>query len=93
MRLLLEILDIRVSHSCACMWSDMEIVCACDGNDLYVRVFGGFSLNDTRWAISANVRAWKLHGSLITISIASTCSRSLLCICIACLSGADIVCM
>ena len=36
--------------------SDMAIVCACHGRDLYVRVYGGFSFNDTSWAISAIVR-------------------------------------
>ena len=56
MRLLLEISDIRMSHSCACMVSDMAIVCACDGRDLYVRVSGGFYLNDTSWSISAIAR-------------------------------------
>ncbi len=93
MRLLLDIADIRVSHSCACMWSGMAIVCACDGRDLYVRVSGGFSLNDTSWAISANVRVWKLLVLLIIIGITSTYCRPLLCSCIACLSGAYIVCM
>jgi hypothetical protein len=50
----------------------MAIVCACGGRDLYVRVYGGFSLNDTNWKISANVRVWKLHVMLITIGISST---------------------
>jgi hypothetical protein len=92
--MLLEIVDIRVSHSCACMWSDMmAIVCACAGSDLYVRVPDGFSLNDTSWAISASVRVWKLLVLLITIGIIFTCSRPLLCSCIAYLSGVYIVCM
>ncbi len=91
--MLLEILDMRVSHSCACMCCDMAIVCACGGRDLYVRLSGGFSLNDTSWAISAIVRVWKLHVLLITIGITSTCSRPLLCCSIACLSGVYIVCM
>ena len=83
----------RVSHSCACMCSDMAFVFACGGRDLYVRVSGGFPLNDTSWAISANVRVFKLHVMLITIGIISTCSRPFLCCCIACLSVAYIVCM
>ena len=33
-RLFLEILDIRVSHSSACMWSDIAIVWAWCGRDL-----------------------------------------------------------
>jgi len=85
MRLLLEMLDIRVSHSCAFMWSDMVIVCACDGRDLYIRVSGGFSLNYTSWAIPAIVRVYKLHVLLITIGIFCNCSQPLLCSCIACL--------
>ncbi len=49
---------------------------------------GGFSLNDTSWAISANVRVWKSPVRLITIGITSTGSRPLLCSHMACLSGA-----
>ena len=93
MKLLLEILDIDVSHSCACMCSDMAIACACDGRDLYVALSGRFSFNDTSWAISTDVRVWKLFVMLITIDITSTCSRPLLCYCITCLSGAHIVWM
>jgi len=37
----LEILDIRVSHSCACTCSDMAIFCACFASDLYATAFGG----------------------------------------------------
>jgi hypothetical protein len=44
---LLETLDISVSHSCEWTWIDMTIVCACVGSDLYVLLFGGFSLKDT----------------------------------------------
>ena len=87
MRLFLEILDIRVSHSCACMCSVTEIVWAWSGRDLYVRVSGGFSLKDTSWAISASVRVWKFHVLLITIGITSTCIRPLSCSWMACFSG------
>ena len=31
----------------------MAIVCACVGSDLYVMLFGGFSLKETSCAISA----------------------------------------
>ena len=82
-RLLLDILNIRVSHSCACTWSDMAIVCAWGGSDLYGNVSGGFSLNDTSLTIIANVRVWKFPVLFITIGITSTCSRPLLCSCIA----------
>ncbi len=56
MKLLLEILDIRVSHSCAYTCIDMAIVCDYVGSVLYVKVSGEFSLNDTSWAIPARVR-------------------------------------
>ncbi len=82
-----------MSHSCACMCSDMAIVCACGGRDLYVRVSGGFSSKDTSWANSAIVLVWKLHVLFITIGITSTCSRSLLCCSTVCLSGAYTACM
>ncbi len=93
MRLPIDILDIRVSHSCACMCSAMAIVCACNRKDLYVRVSGGFPFDDTSWAVSAIVRVWKLHVLLITIGFMYTCSRLLLCCSIACLCGSYIVCM
>ncbi len=56
MRLLLETLDSRVSHSCACICIAMAIVCACVGSVLYVRASSGFCFNATNWAISARVR-------------------------------------
>ena len=45
-RVLLETLDISVSHSCAWAWIAMVIDCACGGSDLYVRLYGVFSLKD-----------------------------------------------
>ncbi len=75
----LETLDMSVSHSCACMFSAMAIVGFCVGRGLNVRASGGFSLNDTSWAISAMVRACKLHVLLITIGMTSTCNRLLFC--------------
>ncbi len=44
MRVLLATLDISVSDSCAWTWGVIAIVCACVGSDLYVMLFGGFSL-------------------------------------------------
>jgi hypothetical protein len=44
---LLETLDISVSHFRARTGIDMAIVCACAGCDLYVMLSGGFSLKDT----------------------------------------------
>jgi len=66
---LLETLGISVSYLCVWTWIGMAIMCACDGRDLYVRVSGGFSLKDTRCAISARVRVWKLLVLLITIKL------------------------
>ena len=47
MRVLLETLDIIVSHSCAWTRIAMAIVCACGGSDLYAILSGGFSWKDT----------------------------------------------
>ena len=72
----------------------MVIDCACGGSDLYVRLSGGFSWNDTSWAISARVFVWKLPVLLITIGIIWTCSVFLLlCLMMACLSGSYMLCM
>ncbi len=67
--MLLETLDMSVSHSCAWTWTAMTIICACVGSDLYVMLFGGFSLKDTSCAIFANVLVWKLHVLLITMGM------------------------
>ena len=77
--MLLETLDINVSHSCACMWIAMAIVCAWVGRFLYVRVSGGF--------ISARARVWSLPSLLTTMGMIWTWSRVLLCLMIACLRG------
>ena len=45
-RMLLETLDINVSHSCAWTWIAIAIVCACGGSDLYVVLSGGLSLKN-----------------------------------------------
>jgi len=63
---LLETLDISVSHSCAWTWIRMAIVCACVGRDLYLRVSGGFFLKDT------SVRVWKLFVLLIAMGMILT---------------------
>ena len=46
MRVILETLDISVSHSCAWTWIAMAIDRACGGSDLYVALSGGFSWKD-----------------------------------------------
>ncbi len=43
----LETLEISVSHSCAWTWIAMVIDCAYGGSDFYVRLSGGFSWKDT----------------------------------------------
>jgi hypothetical protein len=68
-RVLLGTLDMSVSHSWALTWIAMAIVCTCVESDLYVILSGGFSLKDTSWAISTNVRVCKLPVLLITIGM------------------------
>jgi len=59
-RLLLETLDIRVSHSCTSMRIAMAIVCDCVGIVLYVWASGGYFLNDMSWSIYTRVQVRKL---------------------------------
>ena len=80
MRVLLETLDMSVSHSCAWTWLAMAIVCACVGRDLYGTLPGGYSLNATSCVISANVRVWKLPVLLITMGMISTWSLLFCCV-------------
>ena len=83
-----------VSHSFAWTWIAMTIVSAYVGSDLYVMLSGGFSLKDTSWAISANVRVWNLPVLLITMEMFWTwCLFFLLCLIMACLSGSYMLCM
>ena len=86
-RIFLEILEMFVSHSCAWMCSAIAILCAGLGSCLYVRVSGGFSLNETSCAISASVRTLKLPIRLITIGMITISALSVPCICSACLRG------
>jgi uncharacterized membrane protein len=46
-RVLLETLDINVSHSCAWTWIATTIIRACVGSELYFMLSSGFSLKDT----------------------------------------------
>ena len=87
MRVLIETFEMRMSHSCACMCNAIVIVCACVGRVLYVRASGGFSLNETNFAISDMVLVLKLPVLLMTIGVLFTCSRPLLCCSMACLRG------
>jgi hypothetical protein len=92
-RLLLETLDISVSHSCACVCIVMAIACACVGSILYVRVAGVVLLKDSSCANSARVRAWKLFVLLTTMGMIWTWSHLLLCLMMACLRGSYMLCM
>ena len=78
--MLLETLDISVSHSCALTWIAIAIVCACVGSDLNVSVSGGFSLKDTSCAIFARVHVLKLPVLLITMGVIWTWSFFFCCV-------------
>ncbi len=75
MRVLLETFEMRVSNFRACMCSAIVIVCACAGRVLYVMSSGGFSLNETRWEISARVLVLQLPVLLMAIGMICTRSR------------------
>ena len=87
-RIFLEILDITYeSHSCAWMCSAIAVFCADFGSCLFVRVFGGSSLNETSCAIYASVRTLKVPVLLMPIWMIMISALSVPCICSACLSG------
>jgi len=93
LRVLLETLDISVSHSCACTCSVMAIDCACFGRVLNERTYVDFSLNETSCSIFAMVRAWKLPVLLMTIGKIWTCNLLSLCLNIrACFIGSHMLC-
>ncbi len=54
-RILLEILDMWDSHSCACTWSAIMILLAVGDSCLKVSPSGGSSVNEISWEISARV--------------------------------------
>ena len=86
-RIFLEILEMYESHSCAWMCSAIAILCAGFGSCLYVRVYGGSSLNETSCAISASVRTLKVPVLLMTIGMILISALSVPCIYSACLRG------
>ncbi len=90
-RIFLEILEMYESHSCAWMCSAIAIFFAGFGSCLYVRVFGGPSLDETSCAISASVRTLKVPVLLMTIGMIMTSALSVPCICSACLSGSKML--
>ncbi len=68
-RIVLEILDMCESHSCACTCRIMAICCAGLGSCLNVSASGGSSSRDMSCAISANVFTLKVHVLLMTIGM------------------------
>ncbi len=86
-RILLEILEIYESHSCAWMRSAIAIFCAGFDSCLYVRMSGGSSVNETSCAISASVRTLKVPVLLMTIGMILISALSMPCVCSACFRG------
>ena len=66
-RIFLEILDMRDSHSCACTWSAIVILLAVGGSSLKVSSSGGSYVNETSCEISARVLTWKVPVWLMTM--------------------------
>ena len=85
----LESLDMRVSHSCACMCSAMAMSRAGGGSCLYVRVSGGSSWKEISCAIAASVLVWKDPVLLMTMGMISMSAfhSPVACMYIACLRG------
>ena len=71
-RIYLEFFDMCDSHSCACTWSAIAILLGLMGSCLKVRSFGGSSLKEMSWAISARVLTWKVPARLMPIGIILT---------------------
>ena len=80
-KIVLEILEMCDSHSCACMCRVIAMCCAGLGSCLYVSVSGGSSSKETSCAISARVLELKVHVLLMTIGIIfmSACSVPWVC--------------
>ncbi len=68
-RIVLEILDMCESHSCACRCRVIAICCTGLGRCLYVSACGGSSSKDTSCAISARVFKLNVLVLLMTIRI------------------------
>ena len=80
LRIFLEVLDIRVNHSFACMWSAIAILLAV----IWVVVS---YLNEISWAISARVLTWKVLARLMTMGIILKSAFRAPYVCSACRSG------
>ena len=86
-RIFIEILEMYESHSGAWMCSIIALFCASFGSCLYVRAYGGSSLNETSCAISASVRTLKVPVLLMTIWMILISALIVPCVCSTCLSG------
>ena len=89
--MVLEILEMRESHSCACTCRVMVICCAGLGSCLYVIASGGSSSRDTSCAISAKVLTLKVPVLLMSIGMILISACRVPCVCRACLRGSYMV--
>ncbi len=71
-RIFLKVLDIWDSHYCACTCSAIAILLDVKGSCLKVSSSGGYSLEETSWAISAKVLTWKEPVRLMTMGMIFT---------------------
>ena len=85
-RIFLEILDMRDSHSCACTESVIMILLAMEGSCLKVSSSGGSSVNEPSWEIFAMVLTRKVPVQLMTMGIILTSAFRVPYVCSACRS-------
>ena len=90
-KIVLEILEMCDSHSCACMCRAIAMCCAGLGSCLYVSVSGGSSSKETSCAISARVLELKVPVLLMTIGIIFMSACSVPWVCRACFKGSYMV--
>ena len=90
-KIVLEILDMCDSHSCACMCRAIAICCAGLGSCLYVSALGSSSSKDTSCAISTRVLTLKVPVLLMTIGIILMSALRVPWVCRACFSGSYMV--
>ena len=91
LRIVLEILDMWDSHSCACTCRVMSICCAGLGSCLYVSASGGSSSSDMSCAISARVLTLNVPVLLITMGTILISALSVPWVYRACFNGSYIV--
>ena len=68
-RIILEILNMWDSHSCACTWSAIVILLAMGGSCLKVSSSGGSFVHETSCEIFARVLTWKVPVRLMTMGM------------------------